>query len=324
MKATTLTWRALRPEDAPALARARAAVEAADETGEHFSEQDVRDELEDEGTDLARDTLGAVGPDGEFVAYARVSGSPAVADVDRVHVSGAVRPAARGQGCGRRLLAWAEGRASALHRERHPRVPGTVCVVVHDRNASHDALVRGAGYEAIRRENLMIRSLDDPLPTVPPTPPGLTVTRYVVERDAAVRAAHRVAFSAHWGSTAPDDERWSRWFTGSRAFQPDVSWLVLDGDELAAFLLSYFWEADAAATGVREAFVGQLGVRPEWRRRGLGGLLLATALRSHRAAGYERSALGVDTGNATGALALYERAGFTVKDTYMTWAKPLA
>src|SRR6185436_8319752 len=136
METSTLTWRALRLEDAPSLARARAAVEAVDETGEHFSEQDVRDELEDGSTDLDRDTLGAIGPDGEFVAYARVSGSSAVADVDRVHVSGAVVPAARGRGLGRRVLAWAEERAARMHRERHPDVPGAVCVIAHDRNAS--------------------------------------------------------------------------------------------------------------------------------------------------------------------------------------------
>jgi mycothiol synthase len=74
---------------------------------------------------------------------------------------------------------------------------------------------------------------------------------------------------------------------------------------------------------VREAFVGQLGVRPAWRRRGLGGLLLAAALQSYRTAGYERSSLTVDTANATGALGVYERAGFTVKDTFATWIKPL-
>ena len=64
-------------------------------------------------------------------------------------------------------------------------------------------------------------------------------------------------------------------------------------------------------------------MRPAWRRRGLGGLLLATALESYRAAGYERSVLTVDTGNATGALRLYERAGYAVKDTSVVWTKPL-
>jgi ribosomal protein S18 acetylase RimI-like enzyme len=64
-------------------------------------------------------------------------------------------------------------------------------------------------------------------------------------------------------------------------------------------------------------------VRPAWRRRGLGGLLLCAALESYRSAGYERSALTVDTGNPTGALALYERAGYATKGAFVPWTKPL-
>jgi ribosomal protein S18 acetylase RimI-like enzyme len=169
----------------------------------------------------------------------------------------------------------------------------------------------------------MAHALADPMPDIPAPPPGLAVAPYAQDRDEAVRRAHCEAFADHWGSTPPDPLRWSRWFTGARAFQPQVSRLMLDGEEVAAYLLTYFWEADAAATGVREAFVGQLGVRPAWRRRGIGGLLLATALRSYRAAGYERSVLTVDTENPTGALGLYERAGFVVKDRWATWLKPL-
>ena len=162
-----------------------------------------------------------------------------------------------------------------------------------------------------------------PAPRVPPTPPGLTLAQYATDRDEAVRQAHREAFADTWGATPPDEQSWSRSYTGSYTFRPEVSWLVLDGDEVAGYLLTFFWEADAAASGVREAFVGQLGVRPGWRRRGLGALLLAAALESYRSAGYGRSALGVDTGNATGALGLYERAGYAVKDTTVTWMKPL-
>jgi mycothiol synthase len=319
----TLTWRPLTADDAAALARVVAAVETVDSTGEHSSEQDVRDELEDDAVDLGRDTIAALDPDGELVAFARVQGPAELRDLDRVYADGAVLPAARGRGLGRRLLQWAEERAASLHRERHPDVPGAMCVTVHENNPSKQALVRAAGYEAARWEYTMARPIDDRLPDVPPTPPGLTLTPYRADRDEAVRQAHREAFADHWGATPPDEQSWSRQYTGSRAFRPDVSWLVLHGHEVTAYLLTYFWEADASATGVHEAFLGQLGVRPGWRRRGLGGLLLATALSSYRTAGYERAALTVDTGNATGALHLYERAGFTVKDTYVTWMKPL-
>src|SRR5262245_27123811 len=320
---STLTWRALTSDDAPALARAWAVVEAVDRTGEHFPEQDIRDDLADESVDLGRDTLGALTPDGEFVAFVRLLGSADVEDLDRVYADGAVVPDARGSGLGRRLLEWTDGRAVGLHLERHPQVPAAVSVVVHENNPGKEALVHAAGYEATRWEYTMNRAFEDPLPDVPPTPPGLTLTPYSADRDEAVRHAHREAFAGQWGFTPPDEQRWSRWYTGIRAFRPDVSWLVLHGDEVAAFLLTYFWEADAAATGVREAFIGQLGVLPAWRRRGVGGLLLTAALRSYVTAGYGRSALTVDTANPTGALGLYERAGFAVKDRWVTWIKRL-
>ena len=323
MEAPTLTWRALRTEDAPALTRAYAAVEAVDHTGEHYSEQDFRDELEDDSIDLRRDTLAALGPDAELVAFAWVHGSVEVHDLDPIDAEGAVVPAARGRGLGRRLLEWAEEQAVRLHAERHPDVPGAVCVDVHQNNPGKQALVQAAGYEATRWWYKMARSLDDPLPDVPPTPLGLTVEPYTRDRDEAVRQAHREAFADHWGATPPDAQSWSQRYTGTHTFRPDVSRLVMNGDEVVAYLLTSFWEADAAATGVREAFVGQLGVRPAWRRRGLGGLLLATALESYRAADYERSVLAVDTGNATGALRLYERSGYVVEDTSVVWTKPL-
>ncbi len=324
VESRTLIWRALTTEDASALTRAYAAVEAVDHTGEHYSEQDVRDELEDESIDLRRDTLAARAPDGKLVAFAWVHGSVEVHDLDRIDAEGAVVPAARCRGLGRRLLEWAEERAAGLHTERHPDIPGAVCVDVHENNLGKRALVQAAGYKATRWWYKMARNLEDALPDVPSTPPGLTLAPYTADRDEAVRQAHREAFAGHWGATPPDEQQWWQRYTGAHTFRPDVSWLVLDGDEVAAYLLTSFWEADAAATGVCEAYVGHLGVRPAWRRRGLGGLLLATALKSYRAAGYERSVLTVDTGNTTGALGLYERAGYAVKDTSVVWTKPLS
>ena len=289
----------------PALTRTYAAVEATDRTDEHYSEQDVREEMQD------GETLAAFAPDGAVVAFARLHGSR-----DQARLDGAVVPEARGRGHGRRLLAWGEERARELQR-------AALRLDVHDNNPSKEALVRAAGYEAARWDYRMTRSLEDPLPVAPPTSPGLVLTPYARERDDAVRRAHGDAFAEHWGSTAPDEDHWANSFTGMRAFQPDLSWLVVDSEEVAGYVLTYFWEADAAGSGVREAFVGQLGVRAPWRRRGLGALLLASTLESSKAAGFERAVLTVDTANATGALGLYERAGFVVKDRSTAWTKQL-
>lgn len=321
METLELTWRALTAVDTPAVTRLLAAAEVVDDTGEHYDESDVAEELEDPGVDLARDTLAAVGSDGGLVAYGGLRAAPTVRDVDRIHFDGTVLPAARRRGLGGRLLEWAEGRAAELHRERYPAVPGAIALSVPETVPSKEALVRGAGYQPERWWYEMRRPLDQPLPPVPPLPAGLTLAPYDRERDEELRLAHVEAFAGHWGSTPPDAQRWGHWYTGASAFQPEVSRLILDGGEIAAYLNAYFWPADEAATGVRDAYIGQIGVRPAWRRRGLGAVIIAAALAGFAAAGYARSSLTVDTGNATGALGLYERAGYAVSQQAVTWAK---
>src|SRR5829696_2626916 len=115
-----LTWRPATAADVPAWARLLAAVEAADRTGENYGKADLAEELADPSLDLARDTLVAAAPDGELVAFGGLRGSATVRDVDRIWLGGAVHPAARGRGLGRRLLTWQERRAAELHHGLHP------------------------------------------------------------------------------------------------------------------------------------------------------------------------------------------------------------
>lgn len=319
----TVTLRALTQADAPALTRLLAAMEAVDRTGEHFDEDDIADELADSAIDLARDTLTAVGPDGALLGWTAVRFSPNVTDVDRIWLEGGVLPDRRGEGIGRRLLAWAERRGAALHSARHPSLPGELFVRVPATVPAQEALVRAAGYQPVRYWYDMKRDLSAPLPPIPAVPDGLRAVPWSASLDEALRRAHGEAFADHWGSTAPDEQRWNQWYTGSRGFQPSLSRVVLDGDRIAAYLLSYFYPADAAATGVREAYIGQVGTLRPWRRRGLGSLLLATGLAAARSEGYAQATLTVDSSNPTGALGLYERAGFAVHHEAVTWAKPV-
>jgi ribosomal protein S18 acetylase RimI-like enzyme len=318
-----LTWRPGTAEDVPALARLFAAIEAVDRTGENYDESDLGDDLSDPAMDPARDTLVAVDPDGGAWAYGALRSAATVRDVDRIGLDGGVHPALRRRGLGRRILAWQETRAAELHGERYPDVPGEMLVGVYDTVPSRAALVQAAGYEPVRYFNDMERDLATELPPVPPAPAGLRVVPFEARYDRDVLAAHREAFAGHWGSTPPDPERWRHWYTGARAFRPGLSRLVLDGEQVAAYLLTYFYAADHEVTGVREGWIGQLGTRDRWRRRGLGSLLLATALTAYREAGYDLAGLDVDSENATGALGLYQRLGFTVDHRWVAWSKPV-
>jgi mycothiol synthase len=319
-----LAWRPLTTSDIPALTRLLEAAEQADHTGEHQSEDDVAEALVAPGLDLSRDAIAAALPDGELVSFGAVRAPRAAAAEDRIFLHGTVHPAHRRQGLGSRLLDWLEQRAAQSHQERFPQLPGEYEVETYEQISGRVALYERAGYRPVRWWNVMRRDVASS-PTPPnPVPDGLRLIAFDPAYDDAVRRAHNEAFSSHWGSSERDPAEWAKWFTGQRSFDPTSSFLILDGEEIAAYLLAYFWAAEAAATGVREGFIGQLGTRPAWRRRGFASVLLDHALVAFHAAGYQRAALDVDTENASGALGLYVRHGYGVAERQISYVRPIS
>ncbi|MBA3524583.1 MAG: GNAT family N-acetyltransferase [Geodermatophilaceae bacterium] len=321
MLTTDLAWAPLRVTDAAEYAALLTAVELVDDMHENYSTEDVEEELGDPSRDLSRDTW-AVRDDGRLIAAGGVIGSSAVWEVHNVHVFGAVHPQWRRRGIGTQLLAAQLERAAALHAERHPSVPGQLSVGVADHVEGGVALVRAAGLEPTRVFHEMQRDLriEAPEPTDPAAP--LRVVDWDPARDDEVRRAHNLAFRDHWGSTERDAAAWKQWFTGSRNFHGELSRLVLDDtDRLQAYLLGYFYDADEAATGLRDAYIGQIGTLPGARGKGAGTALLTHALTAYRALGYHTSSLGVDTENVTRALGLYERVGFGQTRSSTAWTR---
>jgi ribosomal protein S18 acetylase RimI-like enzyme len=67
-------------------------------------------------------------------------------------------------------------------------------------------------------------------------------------------------------------------------------------------------------------FIDKLGVLPEFRGKGFGELLLRWGCAYSVARGFKDVALGVDTGNATGAVKLYEKAGFQPANVWLAFS----
>ena len=98
---------------------------------------------------------------------------------------------------------------------------------------------------------------------------------------------------------------------------PSLVPVVWVGDEVVAFSLNY------AKRNGDWGWIGTLGVREAWRRRGLGLALLHESFRRFRSRGETTVALGGDVENPTGATRLYERAGMTVLWQADVWEKEL-
>ena len=103
--------------------------------------------------------------------------------------------------------------------------------------------------------------------------------------------------------------------TETESFDPSLWFLAVDGDEIAGVTL--------CKTLAGEGWIGVVGVRRPWRKRGLGLALLRHALAEYHRRGVRKVGLSVDAEGVTGALRLYRRAGMRVRESYAIYLKEL-
>jgi mycothiol synthase len=263
--------------------------------------------------DPATDTQLRVAPNGRLVAAGLVPAVPPGGF--RVDLHGGVHPAWRGQGIGREVLDWQLTRAAELHAVTAPEARWSVqCgAIVGDEQSLR--LFRRFGLAADHYWLEMAADLSD-VPNVP-VPDGFRLVRYDPGHERAFYAAHMEAFRDHYGYQQRGFDEYLAMSVRASSFLPGLSLLALDGDEIAGYVLSYR-DGDPD-----RLYVGQVGVRRPWRKRGLAGGLLVEVLRLAAAAGLKTAALGVDATSPTGAVGVYERAGFTVEHRAVSYAREI-
>ena len=151
----------------------------------------------------------------------------------------------------------------------------------------------------------MVIELEQP-PPAPEWPPGVVVTTFDPARAREFHAALEETFANEWDHLPESFEEWRE----RRLRGPTVPIRRSGSRSRTAPRSRPSLLADAARYGM--GWVGALGVREPWRRRGLGLALLRHAFAELTVAGSDVIGLGVDAENPTGATRLYERAGMHV------------
>jgi ribosomal protein S18 acetylase RimI-like enzyme len=291
------------------------AIEVVDDFGEYYSEEDATDQINDPVLDLERGTVGVFDGD-RMVGYSSAAHKVHVEDVHRVTVSGGVHPEYRRSGLGTELLAAGIASAKALHAIHHPGLPLAVDAQNNTRNDGARACYQAAGLVPARWYSHLRHPLGSAVVDVP-TPDGLVLESHSDENDTEFYAV----WNDHWDGAPVALEQW-RAFLGWSAFRPELSFLLRDVDSGtgAGMLLAFSWDADTAATGVRDAHVKRIGTRRAYRARGVTGALVGHVLRAARDAGFDGVGVEVDADSATGSNDLYERAGFLVNRTEVRYS----
>jgi GNAT superfamily N-acetyltransferase len=300
-----LTMRPYQAEDADAVARLWNTIEAACGVGEGFSGPEIRDRMGVYPARWASHTRLYFTPDGFLAAAGLIEQPPDGGS--KAYADGGVHPDWRGRGLGRSIIAWQLERLAELHRDVAPDLLWEAESGCLSNDESALRLLKAAGLVPVRYYFDMFApagSVDAPLPD------GLRMAPYTEDRAHQLYDAHMEAFADYWGFQEREFDKWTPYTIGQELYRPDLSRLVFDGDEIVAYVLSY----DAPE---KKVYIGQVGTRRPWRRRGIAGAMLADVLTVAADRGYERVQLGADADSPTGAVAVYERVGFRSEATFV-------
>lgn len=179
------------------------------------------------------------------------------------------------------------------------------------------------GYRIVRWAFEMVRpTLDEIVPTALPDGVELRpVSRLRADLRRVWDADHE-AFADHWGGFDNSNEAFEEWLD-EPTLDPSLFVVAWDGDEIAGAVLNVVYARENELLGEGRGWLDSVFVRRCWRRRGLGAALVARSLEVLRERGLTSAILGVDAENPTGALGLYERAGFVEISRKATWRRPM-
>lgn len=315
----TITIRNFTFDDLPALAAVINRAAAADQEDYSTTLEDLRTRFERPYFYPEDNCFVAVLPEGTLVGYT-------TADLDpRVGLGwgmGCVDPAYRRQGIGRALI----DRGEARHHERAqtelaPHLGLSVRRFCRDTNVAARALYESVGYAVWRASWLMHIDFDGTLPETP-LPDGFGLQAFDRARDARhIWEIEQEIFRETPGFIQPPFEVWES--IVFLAGHDDAMWLIavdqrLDGKPVVGVCLCES-KPDKPDTG----WVNTLGVRPAYRKRGLGLALLKRSFQVMQAHGFSAVELEVDTENTSNAVALYQRAGMRADRCYPIYRKVL-
>ncbi len=301
-----LTTRDLGPEDADAIAELMVRIESDHPTGFCLGAEEILELMRDKPDSVFAGTFDGT----DLVAFTTVVPHQPQADEHRFILFGDVDPARLGEGLGTQMFQRSLERARAIHAEVAPQVSARYASAALADRPDQLALMVDAGLEAGRHGFLMVADLADELPA-PRLPDDLTVAAFDVASAEELRQAHNAAFADYPDWSDLDVEFWTMFMVRAAHNRPHLSVVARDrSGAVAGYVFAHEYVVPMSGGPGPEVYVPYVGTLPGHRGRGLATALLAHVLHRSREAGFASASLNVDTHNPTGALGIYERAGF--------------
>jgi len=269
-------------------------------------------EWKTEGFVLETDVFLVTTTDGRMVGYEEFVNRHAHAALQG---DGYVHPEFRGLGIGTALLQALEERAC---KEMDLAEPDLRIYIINGMSAADKSareIHESEGYKLIRHHWMMEANLTE-VPRIIPFPAGVELRPFVKEaQEYLVFQAEDEAFRDHWGHVPGNFNNWKLRKIEREEFDPALWHIAWDGDHIAGYAQTRY------RNGI--GWVGNLGVRRPWRKRGLGEALLLHSFNEFYKRGMQTIGLGVDASNPTGATRLYQKVGMQIAVEDVLYEKEL-
>ena len=274
--------------------------------------EELKLEWQNPGFELERDAFLVETNDGRVVGFEEFNNRHRHAILE---TDGYVHPNFKGRSIGTALLRTVEQRARDEMTLAEPDVRVSLRSGIGNRDPASHELHRNEGYQPLRYHWRMEIQLSEP-PRPATFPEGIELHPFLREEHAlAVLDAQNEAFRDHWGSHDVSFERWEHRKFGRPDFDPSLWMIAWDADQIAGFSQNRY------RMGI--GWIGTLGVRRPWRKRGIGEALLLHSFGEFYRRGMRTIGLGVDAHNPTGATRLYQKVGMYAASEFVTYEKEL-
>jgi mycothiol synthase len=232
-----------------------------------------------------------------------------------------IHPEVRGSGIEEDVLGWGEATVRAVANERG--LPPVIRADGREGDTYYVPVLEKHGYVPIRYFFLMRRSLEEPIPE-PQFPEGFTLTHLQGDDDVPRWVEmFNLSFIDHFEHhDLTVERRRQRMQAPGYRYDRDLIATAPDGT-FAAFCLCDIDDEHNKRNNLNDRWIAVLGTRRGYRKIGLGRAMLLAGLRKLKSQGLTSAALGVDAENPTGALGLYESAGFYRDKTGIALRKEL-